>query len=267
MLACLKNQNSHLHFNLTDGILTISIIRPEAKNALNSEMYIQLAQALNDADKEDDISIIILRGNETDFTAGNDMNYFLSLAQTPMDKDTSPPFLFLKALAQYSKPIIAAIRGYAIGVGVTLLFHCDLVFAEDNAIFQLPFVNLGLSVEGATSLFITPQTGYHIAAELLLTGKKFNAKKALTARFINEIVPDAYIHAQQQAQKIAKLPLASLKIIKQQIKFPPEQILQCIEAEAEIVEILVKSPETVEAVTSFLQKRSPNFRQFNKNHP
>lgn len=269
MLAYLKNQNPHLHFDLTDGILTISIIRSEAKNALNSEMYTQLAQALIDADKKNDIRVIILRGNETDFTAGNDMNYFLSLAQIQhvnMDRSISPPFQFLKALAQCSKPIVAAIRGCAIGVGVTLLFHCDLVFSEDNAIFQLPFVNLGLSVEGATSLFMTPQSGYHLAAELLLTGQKFNAEKALRARLINEIVPDAYTHAQQQAQKIVKLPLSSLKIIKKQIKFPLEQIIQCIDQEAEIVANRVKSPETLEAVTSFLQKRSPEFRQFDKNY-
>ncbi|ENX12229.1 hypothetical protein F895_03156 [Acinetobacter sp. CIP 64.2] len=269
MLDYLKNQTPHLNFDLIDGILTISILRPKAKNALNSEMYTQLAQAFIDADEATDIHVIILRGNETDFTAGNDMSYFLSLAQTQattLDEDIFPPFHFLKALAQCSKPIIAAIRGCTIGVGVTLLFHCDLVFAEDNAIFQLPFVNLGLSVEGATSLFMTPQAGYHLAAELLLTGEKFNAEKALTARLINQIVPDAYTYAHQQAQKMGQLSLTSLRIIKKQIKFPIEQILQCIDQEAEIVATRIKSAETLAAVSSFLQTRSLEFPQFPKNY-
>lgn len=264
MLACLQQEHPHLTFELNEGIFTISIQRSNAKNALNGEMYSALANALHEAEYSKKVQVIILRGNDTDFTAGNDMKYFLFAAQSQSDGPVgdTPPFLFLKALALCTKPLIAAIRGCAIGVGVTLLFHCDLVYAEANATFQLPFVNLGLSVEGASSLFMSPLAGYHLASEILLTGQKFDAQKALEARIVNTIVEDAYAHAQKQARIISNLPTASLKIIKRQIQFPRDVVIDCINREAEIVGERVKSLETLEAVTAFLQKRPPNFRQF-----
>ena len=265
MLNCLEFPHPHLNALLEQGVLTLSIQRPEAKNALNAELYILITQALEEADQSPHVRVVILRGNDTDFTAGNDMKYFLQVSQM-IDIEmatSSPPFMFLKSLARFSKPLIAAIRGVAIGVGVTLLFHCDLVYADHTARFQLPFVHLGLSAEGASSLRLSPQAGYHLAAELLLTGQKFNADKALTARFINEIMADPYLHAEQQARHIAALPSAALKTIKSQMKHHLEHVIECIDHEAKIVAQRIKSPEMLEAFMAFLQKRAPDFTQFN----
>lgn len=266
MLRCLEDVYPHLNLSLVQAVLTIEINRPECKNALNGDLYTLITDVLNEADTSPDVRVVILRGNATDFSSGNDLKYFLMLAvqtQESISPGSTPPFLFLKALAQFSKPIIAAVRGVAIGVGVTLLSHCDLVYADRSASFQLPFVNLGLTLEGASSLLFSQKAGYHLAAELLLTGQKFNAEKALSARLINAIVEDPYTFSTAQAVEIALLPTASLQIVKSQMKHNLQQILACIDHEAEIVCQRIQSPELMEAISAFMQKRKPDFSQFN----
>lgn len=265
MLRCLEDVHTHLNLSLVKGVLTIEINRPECKNALNGDLYTLITNILNEADPSPDVRVVILRGNATDFSAGNDMKYFLFAVQTQesIPPGSTPPFLFLKALAQFSKPMIAAVRGVAIGVGVTLLSHCDLVYADRSASFQLPFVNLGLTLEGASSLLFSQKAGYHLAAELLLTGQKFNAEKALSARLINAIVEDPYTFSTAQAHELALLPIASLQIVKSQMKHNLQQILACIDHEAEIVCQRIQSPELMEAISAFMQKRKPDFSPFN----
>ena len=264
MLNCIAVPHPHLHAHLNEGVLTLSIQRPEVKNALDMPLYSLLTNTISEADQSTEVRILILKGTENDFCAGNDMRSFLQLPALPEagQAGNTPPFLLLKAVAKFSKPCIAAVRGACIGIASTLLLHFDLVYADRTAVFQMPFVSLGLSLEGAASLLLVQRAGYHLAAEILFTAKKFDADQAYRAGLINEIVENPYLYANQQAQELSQLPLASLKAVKKLMKHNLEQILQCIDDEAEVVMERAQSPEMVEAVSAFMQKRKPDFSQF-----
>ena len=264
-LRCIQQPHQHLNATLEHSILTLAIQRPEAKNALYSELYLWIAAALDEADQSRDVRVVILRGADADFTAGNDMQDFMKFVQMPLEGKAGdgPPFVLLKAAAKFSKPLIAAVRGVAIGIGVTVLLHADLVYSDNTALFQIPFVSLGLSPEGAASKLLIQQAGYHKAAELLFTAQKFNSEKALNAGLVNSIETDVYAHAQQQAQILAALPLASLKQTKALMKHNLQEIVDCIDNEADIFMQRVAQPEMMEAVQAFMQKRKPDFTQFN----
>ena len=264
-LSCIQQPHQHLNANLENGVLTLAINRPEAKNALYGELYLWIAKAFDEADQDNDVRVVILRGADTDFSAGNDMKDFMAFISQPLEgkEGDGPPFVLLKSAARLSKPLICAVRGVAIGIGVTVLLHADMVYADNTALFQIRFVSLGLSPEGASSKLLIQQAGYHKAAELLLTAQKFNSEKALSAGLINSIEDDVYGHALRQAQTLAALPLASIKQTKAMMKHNLEEIIQCVDDEAVIFMQRVKSPEMAEAVAAFMQKRKPDFAQFN----
>ncbi len=264
-LRCIQQPHPHLHAELAQGVLTLAIQRPESKNALYGELYLWITQALDEADQYKEVRVVILRGATADFTAGNDMQDFMKFVQSPLQGKAgdAPPFVLLKAAARFSKPLIAAVRGVAIGIGVTLLLHADLAYSDETALFQIPFVSLGLSPEGAASKLLVQQAGYHPAAELLFTAEKFNSDKAMKAGLINSIHENVYAYAQQQAEKLAALPLASLQQSKALMKHNLAEILTCIDDEAEIFMQRVASAEMLEAVQAFMQKRKPDFTQFN----
>ena len=260
-LSCIQQPHQHLNANLENGILTLAINRPEAKNALYSELYLWIAKAIDEADLDRDVRVVLLRGADADFSAGNDMKDFLASLQLQQQghEGDGPPFVLLKSAARLSKPLICAVRG----IGVTVLLHADLVYSDNTALFQIPFVSLGLSPEGASSKLLIQQGGYHKAAELLLTAQKFNSEKAVSAGLVNSIEDDVYGHALRQAQALAALPLASLVQTKALMKHNLEEIVQCIDDEAVVFMKRVKSPEMAEAVAAFMQKRKPDFAQFN----
>ncbi len=264
-LSCIQHPHEHLDANLNDGVLTLAINRPKAKNALYGELYLWIAKALDEADVNKDVRVVILRGADADFSAGNDMQDFMKFVQTPFEGKAgdTPPFIVLKSAAKFSKPLICAVRGVAIGIGVTILLHADLVYSDHTALFQIPFVSLGLSPEGASSQLLVQQAGYHKAAELLLTAQKFNSEKAFAAGLVNSIEDDVYAHALKQAQTLAALPLASIKQTKALMKHNLADIVKCIDDEAEVFMKRVASPEMMEAVQAFMQKRRPDFTQFN----
>lgn len=263
-LQCIQQPHPHLNANLENGVLTLALNRAETKNALYGELYLWLAQALDDADQSNDVRVVILRGADRDFTAGNDMKDFMGFIQKPHEGKAGdqPPFVLLKSAANFSKPLIVAIQGVAIGIGVTILLHADLVYADQTALFQIPFVSLGLSPEGAASRLLVKQAGYHRAAELLFTAKKFNAELAEKAGLVNQISDDVYTQAHQTALQLAALPLASIKQSKALMKQDLADIIKCIDDEAEIFMQRVRSPEMKEAVQAFMQKRQPDFSQF-----
>ncbi len=265
-LSCIQQPHPHLQAQLEQGILTLAICRPEAKNALYGELYLKIAQAFDEADQNHQVRVVILRGADADFTAGNDMKDFMQFIQSPIAADeagNTPPFKLLKAAARFSKPLICAVRGVAIGIGVTILLHADLVYSDQTALFQIPFVSLGLSPEGASSKLLVQQAGYHHAAELLLTAKKFDSQTALNAKIINQIDNDVYTVAWKQAQILAALPLASLRQTKALMKPNVNEILAWIDHEAKIFMQRVGSVEMAEAISAFMQKRPANFSQFN----
>lgn len=264
-LSCIQQPHEHLNAHLDQGILTLAINRPKAKNALYGDLYLFIAKALDEADQDKNVRVVILRGADADFTAGNDMQDFMKFVQTPIEGKAgdTPPFVVLKSAARFSKPLIAAVRGVAIGIGVTILLHADLVYSDNTALFQIPFVSLGLSPEGASSKLLVQQAGYHQAAALLLTAQKFDSETAVAAGIVNSIEEDVYAHAHRQAAHLAALPLASLKQTKALMKHNLAEIVDCIDEEAVIFMQRVAQPEMMEAVSAFMQKRKPDFSQFN----
>ena len=199
------------------GVMTLTINRLAKKNSITASMYNLLADALDVALADGAVRAVVIQGHETIFSAGNDIGDFLD---KPPSSSESPVFRFLRGISAFPKPIVAAVCGPAVGIGTTLLLHCDLVYAGDNAAFSMPFVNLGLCPEAASSLLVPQLMGYHRAAEALLLGEPFMAESALEMGLINRIVPPAEVNAlaQRQAQKLAAKPLSSLIETKRLMK-------------------------------------------------
>jgi len=246
------------------GVLTLTFNRIERKNAINQAMYAALAHALEQAGHDPALRVAVIQGHETVFTAGNDLDDFLHRAGGAPDAGAraSEAARFLRALATFEKPLIAAVCGPAVGIGTTLLLHCDLVYAGDNAAFSMPFVNLGLCPEAASSLLVPRMFGAHRAAEALLLGEPFLAEAALERGLVNRVVPPAECNtlAQTQARRLAAKPLASLMTTKRLMK-GHQQTAALARMEAEEVEFtrLLTEPAAREAMTAFLEKRAPDF--------
>ena len=259
-LACLNQPHPNLNATLNDGILELALNRPERKNALFTDFYLAIEQALIEADQDAAVRVVIIRGQDADFTAGNDMQDFLKGSTAGVD---GPAFRVLRAANNFSKPLIIAVRGVAIGIGTTLLLHADLVYCDQTARFQLPFVSLGLSPEGASSVLLPERAGYLKAAELLLLAEPFNAATAQQAGLVNAIIDgDVYQHARDKAARLVNLPAASLKITKQLLRGSTARVQDCINHESTIFTERTQSAEMQEAVSAFMQKRPANFRQF-----
>ena len=247
---------------LTTGVLRIEMRRPEKKNALTGPMYAAMADALERAAREDAVRVVLIHGQPEVFTAGNDLGDFL---YGPTDDPNRPVFRFLRNIAAAPKPLVAAVTGNAVGVGTTMLLHCDLVYAGESARFQLPFVNLALCPEAASSLLLPRLVGHQRAAELLCFGDPFGAAKACEMGLANAVLPDAgvFAHAQERAQKLATLPAASLRetkrLLKQSIAALVPQVMQ---DEGEIFKRQLASPAAKEAFSAFLEKRKPDFTKF-----
>ena len=245
--------------HIADGVLTLTINRVDKKNAFTPAMYAALADGLEQAKNDPAIRVSVIQGDVTVFSAGNDIGDFL---QRKPSTQESPVFQFLRAIASHPKPVIAAVCGPAVGVGTTLLFHCDLVYAGDNAAFSMPFVNLGLCPEAASSLLVPQMMGYHRAAEALLLGEPFMAEAALEVGLVNRIVPPTEVNGmvQAQARKLAAKPLAALVETKRLMKKGQmAQVLAQMAEEGESFARLLQEPAAKEAFTAFLEKRKPDF--------
>lgn len=250
---------SDILIHTESGVQTLTINRVAKKNSLTPRMYAALAQALAASAQDDAVRVTVIQGDVTVFCAGNDIEDFLQ--RKPTDGE-SPAFVFLRAIAQYPKPLVAAVCGPAVGVGTTMLFHCDLVYAGDNAAFSMPFVNLGLCPEAASSLLVPRMLGYHRAAEALLLGDPFMAEAALEVGLVNRVVPPTEANgvAQAQARKLAAKPMAALVETKRLMKqgFMTTVLNQMAEEGASFARLL-QEPAAKEAFSAFLEKRRPNF--------
>ena len=245
--------------HIADGVLTLTINRVEKKNSFTPAMYAAMADGLEQAKNDPAIRVTVIQGDITVFSAGNDIGDFLQRKPTTQE---SPVFGFLRGIASHPKPVIAAVCGPAVGIGTTLLFHCDLVYAGDNAAFSMPFVNLGLCPEAASSLLVPQMMGYHRAAEALLLGEPFMAEAALEVGLVNRILPPTEVNsvAQAQARKLAAKPLASLVETKRLMKKGQmAQVLAQMSEEGESFARLLQEPAAKEAFTAFLEKRKPDF--------
>lgn len=241
------------------GITTLTFNRLDRKNSITQAMYGALADALATAQADAATRVVLIQGHETVFSAGNDINDFLN--QPPAGEE-APVFRFLRGIATFPKPLLAAVCGPAVGVGTTLLFHCDLVYAGDNAAFSMPFANLGLCPEAASSLLVPQMFGYHRAAEALMLGEPFFAEAALEVGLVNRIVPptEANGYALSQAQKLAAKPLSSLVETKRLMKKGQQQVvLQQMADEGASFGRMLREPAAREAFTAFMQKRKPDF--------
>ncbi|WHZ10421.1 MAG: Enoyl-CoA hydratase [Burkholderiaceae bacterium] len=241
------------------GVLTLTFNRLDKKNSITQAMYGLLADALSLAEGQAAVRVVLLQGHETVFCAGNDIGDFQN--QPPQGAD-SPVHRFLRAIALFPKPLLAAVCGPAVGVGTTMLLHCDLVYAGDNAAFSLPFVNLGLCPEAASSLLLPQMLGYHRAAEALLMGEPFMAEAALEVGLANRVLPPTEVnaYAQGRARKLAEKPISSLVETKRLMKKGQLQaLLHQMTEEGAVFGRMLREPAAREAFAAFMEKRKPDF--------
>ena len=241
------------------GVVTITLNRLAKKNSITSAMYTAMADALDGAAADASVRVAVIQGHETIFSAGNDISDFLN---APAPTAESPVIRFLRVISSFPKPLIGAVCGAAVGIGTTMLLHCDLVYAGDNAAFSMPFVNLGVCPEAGSSYLVPRLMGHRRAAEALLLGDPFTAETALEVGLINRIVPPAEVHAlaQLQAQRLAAKPLVSLMTTKRLMK--QEQAAPLAERIAEetlIFSRMLGEPAAKEALTAFMENRRPDF--------
>ena len=244
------------------GVTTLTLNRPDKKNSITAAMYAAMADALNAAAADTAVRVVVIQGHATIFSAGNDIGDFLN---APASSDESPVFRFLNVISTFPKPLVAAVCGPAVGVGTTMLFHCDLVYAGDNAAFSMPFVNLGLVPEAASSLLVPNMMGYHRAAEALLLGEPFMAEAALEVGLVNRIVPPMECNgiAQSQARKLAAKPSTSLIETKRLMKKgQADQVAAQMAEESISFRKFMREPAAREAFTAFMEKRKPDFSMF-----
>lgn len=246
-----------------DGpVQILRIARPEKKNALTGAMYGTLADAIEAGDADDTIAAHILTGSGGVFTAGNDIGDFLATARGTGGLDKKV-LRFIRLLPVVKKPLIAAVDGNAIGIGTTLLFHCDLVYAAPDATFATPFLDLGVVPEAASSLLMPARMGYTRAFAMLALGDPLSADDALAAGFVNAIVPasDLEATALAAAKRLSAKPPEALAVARRLMRGDPEIILARMDDEVAAFRERLRSPEAVEAFTAFFEKRPPNFRK------
>src|SRR4051812_36834340 len=241
------------------NILSIQLNRPGKKNAMTMSMYVTLADLLNDATKDEEIRAVLWHGAGDSFCAGNDVEDFL---KNPPGPGESPQARLMNALINLEKPLIAAVQGAAIGGGTTMLTHCDFVYASETAKFQMPFINLGLVPEFGSSCSVPMRIGHIYAAELILLGLLFDARRAAELGLVTRVVPgeELLATATETARKLAEKPAGALQACKRLMKRSSrEQLAQAMKAENEEFALRVRSAEATEAFTAFVQKRPPRF--------
>ncbi|HEY0836095.1 MAG TPA: enoyl-CoA hydratase [Azospirillum sp.] len=255
--------SEHITVSRSGGVLEIRLDRADKKNAITTAMYRAMADALDRADADPGIHAVLFSGAGDSFTAGNDLNDFL--AAPPVLTD-SPGGRFIKTIATARKVLIAAVHGSAVGIGTTLLLHCDLVYAGRSARLSLPFVKLGLVPEAASSLLLPRLVGHQRAAELILLGEPFDADTAHTLGLVNRVVEDADLlaTARAAAAAIAALPPSAVQQSKALLKTNAASVAECMADELKHFAAQLRSAEFREAASAFLEKRPPNFAGLEK---
>lgn len=248
----------------SEGVLRVELNRPEKKNALTSSMYAKLADIFNEAGKDDSIRVVLWHGAGDAFSAGNDIQDFL---KNPPGAGESPQARLMSALADFGKPIVAAVRGAAIGSGTTVLLHCDFVYAGESTRFQMPFINLAVVPEFGSSYAVPAAIGHIRAAELILLGSPFDARRATELGLVTQVVLDENLLpvASETARKLAAKPAGALQASKRLLKRSfRDQVKAAMQAENEAFSVHVRSEEAKEALTAFLEKRPPDFTKTRK---
>jgi len=253
---------AHVLTHLEDRVLTVRFNRPDKKNALTGAMYTALAEAFNGANSNPDVRVVLIAGQPECFCAGNDMVDFLN---NPPQGQDSPVVHFMRSLANIEKPVVAAASGIAVGVGVTLMLHCDLVYCGEQTKLNMPFTSLGICPEFASSYLLPRLMGHVRAAELLMLGEGFTAQKALEYGLVNAVLPNAEVEAvaRSKALQMAALPPQAMRTTKMLLKkWGLPTINESVNFEAGYFMKMLLDPEAREAMTAFMQKRKPDFSRF-----
>jgi enoyl-CoA hydratase/carnithine racemase len=254
---------SQIEIKQNGAVLSIAINRPEKKNALTAAMYEQLSKALLQAESDSATRVILLHGEGEAFTAGNDLEDFLQRPWT--GQDTPPAVRFIRAMAAARKPIVAAVQGLAVGVGTTILLHCDLVYAAEGTRFMMPFVNLGIVPEAASTVLLPALIGHQRAAELFMLGTPLTAQRAYEMGLANAVVAPAALlsTATAAAEQLAAKPVGALLACKELMKRAYQtEVSRALSEEVAVIAERLDSPETKEALTAFMEKRKPDFSKF-----
>ena len=235
-----------------EGVFSVALDRPSKKNALNRDMYCALTEALVTAQQDPSIRVVVLSGSGGDFTAGNDLGDFLNFLESP---ETFPALTFVRTLALFPKPIVAAVTGAAIGIGTSMLFHCDLVFASSDAIFSMPFINLGLVPEAGVSLLAPMRLGRARATQALLLGEAFSAQQALEMGLVNAVTSPGGVKemAIEASSRLAEKDPFALNATRRLMRGEPEKLLAQIDKEAELFVSALQAPSTQARLKAFFK--------------
>jgi len=235
------------------GVLRIVFDRPEKKNALTREMYLRALAALDEVSSDESLRVVLCCGAGGTFTAGNDLGDFLAFSNEPTE---FPALRFIKALACFEKPVVAAVAGDAVGIGVTMLFHCDLVYASPSARFKAAFIDLGLPPEGGVSLLAPRRFGTAKAAEILLLGEAFDAKEAHRIGLVNTILPEDELQARalDTAMRLAAKPATALCETRRLLRGDEGELLERMDEEARLFAQALKGAEVQARFAAFLKK-------------
>jgi len=252
--------SEHIKADLDGGVLTVVFDRADKKNAITQAMYTALAEATERARTDDAVRVILFRSEGDSFSAGNDIADFISIGQTTGDLVEMGVFRFLKALADLDKPAVAAVRGRAVGIGLTLLLHCDMVVVAEDALLSAPFVNLALAPEAASTLLLPAVIGHQRAFEIFALGEAIDGKTALAWGIANRAVSADQVDAtaRQLADKLAQRAPNSIRKTKALMR-DAEALWGLMQREAEAFGSQMRSPEAMEAFMAFSQKRAPDF--------
>lgn len=252
--------SDHIQTVLQDGVLTVTLDRADKKNAITQAMYAALADATERTRTDDAVRVILFRGEGDSFSAGNDIADFIALGSQGASAADMPVFRFLKALAVLDKPAVAAVKGRAVGIGLTLLLHCDMVVAAEDALLSVPFVNLALAPEAASSMLLPAVLGHQRAFELFALGEPIDGRTALAWGLANRAVAADQVDAtaQELAAKLAARAPNSIRKTKALMR-DAERMWALMQREGEAFGSQMRSPEAMEAFMAFSQKRAPDF--------
>ncbi len=251
----------HVTTTLAEGVLTLRMTRLDKKNALTQAMYTAMAETIEAAALDTEVRVLLITGDASCFCAGNDLMDFMNSAPTP---GLSPVERFMRALAGFEKPAVAAVCGVAVGIGVTMLLHCDLVYCGEKTKLNMPFVGLGICPEFASSYILPRLMGHVRAAELLMLGEPFTAEIALRYGLVNALLPNDEVEAKalEKAQQLAGLAPKAMKVTKMLLKkWSASATLEALAFEASHFIPMLKQPEAIESITAFMQKRKPDYRK------
>jgi len=243
-----------------DGVLTVTLARPEKKNAITQAMYAALSDATERARTDDAVRVLLFRGEGDSFSAGNDIADFIAIGSQTGEPMDMAVFRFLKALAELDKPAVAAVRGRAVGIGLTLLLHCDMVVVAEDALLSAPFINLALAPEAASSLLLPQALGHQRAFEIFALGEPIDGRTALAWGLANRAVPADQVEATalEIAGRLATRAPNSIRRTKALMR-DAEGLWALMQREGEVFGSQMKSPEAMEAFMAFSQKRAPDF--------